>query len=41
MTDHRIGYTRHNLPAAMGGQIDDIVSALRSHYQAEALKEAK
>ena len=38
MTDHRIGLTKHNLPAIMDGQIDDIVEALRAHDQAEALK---
>jgi peptide chain release factor 1 len=39
MTDHRIGYTRHNLPALMGGDIEDVVTACRTHFQAEALKE--
>ncbi|HEY1549472.1 MAG TPA: peptide chain release factor 1 [Kofleriaceae bacterium] len=38
VTDHRIGLTKHNLPAVMDGQIDDIVDALRAHDQAEALK---
>lgn len=37
-TDHRIGFTAHNLPKIMGGEIDDIVASLRTHYQAEALK---
>ncbi len=40
LTDHRIGYTRHNLPAAMAGDIDDLFAALRTHFQAEALKSA-
>jgi peptide chain release factor 1 len=39
MTDHRIGYTRHNLPAAMAGDIDDVVTACRTWFQAEALKQ--
>jgi peptide chain release factor 1 len=39
VTDHRIGLTKHNLPAIMDGQIDDIVEALRAHDQAEALKQ--
>jgi peptide chain release factor 1 len=39
MTDHRIGYTRHNLAAAMAGQIDDVVTALRTHFQAESLRQ--
>jgi peptide chain release factor 1 len=38
VTDHRIGLTKHNLPAIMEGQIDDIIDALRAHDQAEALK---
>jgi len=38
MTDHRIGYTRHNLPAVMDGDLEDIIGSLRAHFQAEALK---
>ena len=38
VTDHRIGLTKHNLPAIIDGAIDDIVEALRAHDQAEALK---
>ncbi|PIR24750.1 MAG: peptide chain release factor 1 [Deltaproteobacteria bacterium CG11_big_fil_rev_8_21_14_0_20_42_23] len=41
VTDHRIGYTMHNLPSFMNGEIDDIILALRTHYQTEALKEQK
>jgi peptide chain release factor 1 len=37
MTDHRIGLTIHNLPAILDGELDDMVSALRTHYQTEAL----
>ncbi len=39
LTDHRISFTRHNLPGAMSGDIEDIVVACRTHYQAEVLKE--
>jgi peptide chain release factor 1 len=39
LTDHRIGVTWHNLPAIMGGDIDEVVTACRTHFQAEALKE--
>ena len=39
MTDHRIGLTRHNLPAAMSGDIEDLLTALRTYYQAEALRQ--
>ena len=38
LTDHRIGYTRHNLPAIMDGDLEDIIGSLRAHFQAEALK---
>jgi peptide chain release factor 1 len=40
VTDHRIGLTKHNLPAIIDGNIDDIVEALRANAQAEALKES-
>ncbi len=39
LTDHRIGYTRHNLPSVMGGDIEDVITACRTHYQAEALRQ--
>lgn len=38
MTDHRIGLTIHQLDAVMDGKIDEVISALRTHYQTEALK---
>jgi len=38
LTDHRIGYTRHNLPAIMDGDLEDIIGSLRAHFQAEALR---
>jgi peptide chain release factor 1 len=38
VTDHRIGLTKHNLPAIMDGNLDDIIDALRAHDQAELLK---
>ena len=40
LTDHRIGYTRHNLPATMDGDVQDVIEACRTHFAAEALKEA-
>ena len=40
VTDHRIGLTKHNLPALIDGNIDEIVEALRANAQAEALKES-
>lgn len=38
MTDHRIGLTKHNLDAILDGDLDDTITALRAHDQAEALK---
>ncbi|HEX8108989.1 MAG TPA: peptide chain release factor-like protein, partial [Kofleriaceae bacterium] len=38
VTDHRIGLTKHNLPAIMDGNLLDIIEALRTHDQAERLK---
>jgi peptide chain release factor 1 len=40
LTDHRINYTRHNLPAVMDGDVQDVIEACRTHYAAEALREA-
>jgi peptide chain release factor 1 len=38
VTDHRIGLTKHNLPAIMDGNLEDIVEALRAFAQTEQLK---
>jgi peptide chain release factor 1 len=40
LTDHRINHTRHNLPAVMDGDMQDVIDACRTHFAAEALKEA-
>jgi peptide chain release factor 1 len=37
ITDHRINFTTHNLPAAMDGEIDELLDALR---KADALERA-
>jgi peptide chain release factor 1 len=39
VTDHRIGFTQHNLPAIMNGEIDDIIEALRIADSAEKMTE--
>ncbi|MDI6800569.1 MAG: peptide chain release factor 1 [Thermodesulfovibrionales bacterium] len=39
VTDHRIGLTLHRLEQALEGDIDEIIDALNTHYQAERLKE--
>jgi peptide chain release factor 1 len=38
ITDHRIGLTLHKLDAVVNGDLDELVNALRTHHQAEALK---
>jgi peptide chain release factor 1 len=38
VTDHRIGYTAHQLDLFMEGDIGDLIDALVAHYQAENLK---
>jgi peptide chain release factor 1 len=38
LTDHRIGYTRHNLEEILDGDLDPTIEALRTHFQAQALK---
>lgn len=39
VTDHRIGFSLHKLDRVLEGEIDEIVDALNTHYQAEKLKE--
>jgi len=38
VSDHRIGLTVHQLHLVMEGQLDEIINALITHYQAEKLK---
>ena len=38
LTDHRIGLTLYRLEEIMEGEIQEIIEALATHYQAEALK---
>jgi peptide chain release factor 1 len=40
LTDHRVNYTRHNLPAVMDGDVEDVIEACRTFFAAEALREA-
>ena len=39
VTDHRIGYTVHQLPEFMDGRLQPLIDALITHYQAEKLKQ--
>ncbi|RLB66454.1 MAG: peptide chain release factor 1, partial [Deltaproteobacteria bacterium] len=38
ITDHRIGLTLHKLDQVLAGDLDEIIEALTTFYQAEALK---
>ena len=40
VSDHRIGLTLYSLEQVMMGELDDIISPLNTHFQAEALKQA-
>lgn len=37
-TDHRVGVTVHNLPKLFAGELMDLVTQIRAHFQAEMLK---
>ncbi len=39
VTDHRIGFTLHQLEAVMEGKVQPMIDALITHYQAEKLKQ--
>lgn len=41
VTDHRIGYTQHNLPSVMNGEIDSFIEQLKIAESAEKMIEAK
>jgi peptide chain release factor 1 len=41
VTDHRIGYTQHNLPAVMNGEIDTFIEQLKIAEAAEKMAEGQ
>jgi len=41
VTDHRINLTLHKLELIMEGDLDELVTAVRNHYQTELLQGAK
>jgi len=41
VTDHRIGYTTHDLQGFMNGNIQDMIDALTVAENAERMKEAE
>jgi len=40
VTDHRIGFTMHQLDYALDGDLNDLIDAATSHFTAEKLKDA-
>jgi peptide chain release factor 1 len=40
ITDHRINFTTHQLASVLDGDLGELIDAVTSHYQAEALKNA-
>jgi peptide chain release factor 1 len=41
VTDHRIGYTQHNLPAVMNGEVDEFINQLKIAETAEKMTEGR
>jgi peptide chain release factor 1 len=39
LTDHRIGFTIHQLEQVMDGKLQPVIDALITHYQAEKMKQ--
>jgi peptide chain release factor 1 len=37
-TDHRVGFTVHNLPKLFAGDLEGLITQIRTHFQAEALR---
>jgi peptide chain release factor 1 len=40
ITDHRVGFTMHQLDAALEGDLDELIDAAVTHFTSEKLKEA-
>ncbi len=40
ITDHRLGLTLYKIEAMLDGELDELIDALTTYYQAESLKEA-
>jgi peptide chain release factor 1 len=40
VSDHRIGLTLYNLEGFLDGDIEEVLEALNTHYQTEALKQS-
>ena len=37
ITDHRVGLTVHNLPGLLDGEIDDVIDAVATWFEADQL----
>ena len=38
LTDHRVGLTVHNLPAILNGDLESVITAVRTYFQTESLE---
>ena len=38
ITDHRIGFTTHQLPSVLAGGLDELINTVVTHFQSEKLK---
>ena len=41
VSDHRIGFTSHNLDGVLNGDLEDIISRLQNHFQQQSLKDSQ
>ena len=39
ITDHRIGFTTHQLPSVLAGELDELINTVVTHFQSEKLKD--
>ena len=39
ITDHRIGFTTHQLPSVLAGGLDELINTVVMHFQSEKLKD--
>jgi peptide chain release factor 1 len=40
VTDHRIGKTLHGIEHVMNGELDELIDALTTHFQAEQIAQS-
>jgi len=39
ITDHRIGFTTHQLPSVLAGELNELINTVVTHFQSEKLKD--